>query len=145
MTCSLDLETRSAVDLLSRGAYVYAADPSTDVLLASYRLGDTMHRWRRGDPVPADLAAHVLAGGDIWAWNAAFERLLWWHVLTPRYGWPRPRLEQFRCTAAVARALSLPGSLDGIGPALGLEVTKDKAGKALIKKFSIPTEEKQRA
>jgi DNA polymerase len=135
--CRLDFETRSRIDLIKRGTYVYAADSSTEVLMASYSFDDgaTIRRWRIGQPCPDDLAAHVKAGGEIHAWNAQFERLIWWHCLP---GWPRPKLEQFKCTAAVARALSLPGSLDKIGQALQLPAKKDKEGSRLIKLFSVP-------
>lgn len=140
MTLSLDLETRSDVDLLKAGVYRYCESPHTDVLLASYRWNRTgpVLRWTRGDPCPADIAAHVASGGEIEAHNAGFERLLWRAVLTPRYGWPLPRLEQWRCIAVTAAAMSLPRSLDRLGAALDLGVKKDKRGKALIKAHSIP-------
>src|SRR6218665_2993381 len=53
-------------------------------------------------------------------------------------GWPLPRLEQYRCTAATAAAMALPRSLGDLGAALGLSVQKDKEGMRLIGKFSIP-------
>lgn len=155
MSLSWDWETRSVVDLTRCGAYRYAEDPSTDALLASFRLknGDTaahrawrvhdgpvevLLRWRRGQPCPPYVRAYVEAGGEIVAMNAAFERLIWWHVMVPRYGWPRPALKQFRDTAVAAAALSLPRSLDRLGAALDLPVKKDKRGRALMKIHSIP-------
>jgi DNA polymerase len=134
----IDFESRSTVDLLTRGAYIYAAHPSTLVLLASYRLNGVAGRWRHPEPCPPEIRAHVEAGGMISAHNSAFERLMWWLVLARRYGWPKPRLEQFRCTATTAAALSLPRSLDRLGAALDLDVVKDKRGKALIKLLSLP-------
>lgn len=135
----LDWETRSVVNLLTRGAYIYAEHPSTDALLASYKIGDgPLRRWKRGEPCPADIRAHVEAGGEIGAHNAAFERLIWWHVMHARHGWPKPRIEQFRCTAVTAAAMSLPRSLDRLGEALDLPVKKDKRGRALIKAHSVP-------
>lgn len=136
----MDWETRSEVNITKHGPYVYAMHPSTDALMASYRIGDSpLRRWAQGEPCPADIAAHVAAGGIIKALNAAFERLIWWHVMTPRHGWPKPALEQFQCTAVAAAAMSLPRSLEKLGDALGLEVKKDKRGKALMKIHSIPT------
>lgn len=135
----IDFETRSDVDIGTRGVYVYMDSPLTEPLMASYAFGDgPVMRWRPPAPCPADIAAHVADGGVIVAHNAAFERLLWQKILTPRYGWPPARTEQFRCTAATAAALGLPRKLDRLGPALNLAVRKDKAGAALIRKFSVP-------
>src|SRR5215217_3501334 len=109
MTLEIDFETRSLVDIRKHGAYVYFEHPSTRAHLASYRIDDgPVRRWRHPDGCPADVREYVEAGGLISAHNASFERLLWQQVLTPRYGWPVARLEQFRCTAATAAALGLP-------------------------------------
>ncbi len=139
MSLKLDWETRSDIDLLKRGVYVYCESPYTDALLASYRIGDgPLRRWKRGQPCPDDIRGHVAAGGEIKAHNAAFERLIWWKIMHARHGWPKPRIEQFRCTAVTAAAMSLPRSLDRLGAALDLKVKKDKKGKALINKHSKP-------
>lgn len=136
---SFDWETRSEVNLKKRGAYIYAKHPSTEALLASYKIsGGPLRRWKRGEPCPNDVRTHVEAGGEILAANAAFERLIWWHVMSARHGWPKPRLEQFRCSAVTAAAMSLPRDLDRLGDALGLKTRKDKAGKDLMKIHSIP-------
>ena len=155
MSLVFDFETKSWINLKTQGAYVYAQHPSTDALLASFKMKstspwaalwarcggplDVVLRWRRGDPCPAYVRAYVEAGGEISAWNAGFERLIWWNVMTPRYGWSRPKLEQFRCTAVTAAAMSLPRDLERCGEALGLKTQKDKRGKALMKIHSIPT------
>ena len=121
-----DFETRSPVDLLDRGMYVYAEHPMTDALLASFKMSgpndlwtgpEGVCRWRRGEPCPPYLRAYVEAGGEICAHNAAFERIIWWNVMVPKHGWPKPKLEQFRCTAATAAAMALPRSLDRLGDA----------------------------
>ena len=159
MSLIFDWETRSPADLRNRGVYVYAEHPETDALLASFKLSVGEHevfneptrawiaaggplnvvcRWRRPDPCPAYLRAYVEAGGEVCAFNAGFERLIWWNVATPKYGWPKPRLEQFRCTAVTAAAMALPRSLDRLGDALGLKIKKDKAGSGLIKIHSVP-------
>lgn len=135
----IDFETRSGVDLKKHGVYVYMASPHTAPLMASYRIdGGPVRRWLPPAPCPADIVAHVEAGGTVSAHNAQFERLLWQMVLTPRYGWPVLRTEQCRCTAATAAAMGLPRSLGDLGAALGLDVQKDKSGMALIRKFSMP-------
>ncbi|MBI2240277.1 MAG: hypothetical protein HYU59_05675 [Magnetospirillum gryphiswaldense] len=135
----LDFETRSPVDLKTAGAYLYAAHPDTEVLMAAYKLdGGPTKRWLRGEPCPDDLRAAIEGGALVEAHNNAFERLMVNLILAPRHGWPRLPLEQCRCTAATAAALSLPRKLDDLGVALGLKVQKDKRGSALIRKFSIP-------
>ena len=51
----LDFETRSSVSLKKAGAYRYAADQSTQVLVASYCIGQgPIKRWRpyKGEPMP---------------------------------------------------------------------------------------------
>lgn len=139
MALELDAETRSDVDIRAHGVYRYFESPHADVLFLSYKLnGGPVRRWVPGQPVPQEIVEHVESGGEIRAHNAGFERLLWWRILTPRYGWPHPALSQFSCTAATAAAMSLPRDLDGLGAALGLPVQKDKDGYRLIQKFSVP-------
>lgn len=134
----LDWETRSPVDLRKCGVYVYAKHPNTEILMGAYCIGTgPVKRIHRGDPCPTDLHEHIEAGGIVRAFNSAFERLIWWHVLV-RQGWPKPRLDQFQCTAAVAGAMALPRSLADLGAALNLDVQKDKEGSRLIQKFSKP-------
>lgn len=140
MSLELDWETRSEIDLTKRGPYIYAHHDSTDALIASYSIDHgPIRRWKRGEPCPADIAAHVADGGMISAHNSAFERLIWWLVMCRKHGWPRPQIEQFRCTATTAAAMSLPRSLERLGDALDLKNKKDKRGKDLMKIHSIPT------
>lgn len=136
----IDLETRSCTDLRKHGSYVYYEDPTTDVLIACYALdGGPVKTWLRGDPVPEDAAAHIRAGGMCSGWNSnGFERLAFNAVLGPRYGWPVPTLDQWTDTMQLAQAMSLPASLDRAAVVLGLVAQKDKEGKRLIRKFSIP-------
>jgi len=137
--CRIDFETRSDVDLIKHGVYVYTDSPHCDCLMAAYQIDDgPVQTWLRGQPCPDDLRVAVESGCTIHAHNAAFERIMWWRIMTPRYGWPLPAIEQFVCTAVAAAAMSLPRSLDRLGVALDLNVKKDKKGKALIKRHSIP-------
>jgi DNA polymerase len=136
--CRLDLETRSDVDI-NLGVYRYVESPHFKILIACYRIDDgPLQTWTYAQPPPADLLNHISTGGEISAFNAAFERLCLENHAR-RHGWPMPRLEQFRCTAVTAAAMGLPRSLDRAAVALGTTAQKDKRGKALIKKFSIPS------
>jgi len=122
------------------GAAVYASHPSTEVLCLYYDLKDGRGRrpWAPGWSNPSDLFEHLDRGGVIEAHNAAFEYWIWAKVCTRLYGWPTPRVEWFRDSAAKARAWALPGSLADLGKVLNLENMKIAEGKRLIKKFSCP-------
>ncbi|HEV2155444.1 hypothetical protein [Bradyrhizobium sp.] len=139
----IDFETRSDVDIKVAGGYRYFESLHTKALMASYKInGGPRKRWRYGQPCPDDIRQHIERGGTISAHQAGFERLLMQRVLA-RIGWPMPKLEQFRCTAATAAAMALPRSLEGLGDALGLKIKKDKEGGALIRFFSIPRRQKK--
>src|SRR4051812_5836395 len=127
----IDLETRSAVELKKTGVYRYAEDASTDVWCAAYAVdGGCVDMWippqyekpGYGKSYAAEHIADLVARPDtvIVAHNASFERALWAGVLTPRYGWPMPKLEQWRCTMVQALAMALPGSLENAAGALGI-------------------------
>jgi DNA polymerase len=123
----LDFETRSECDLKRAGVYNYARHPSTEVICMSYAVNDgPIKTWRPGELLP------VLTD-QIRAHNAAFERLIFWHVLKM----PIP-LEQFYCTAAQARANCAPGSLEDVGRFAGTNMRKDHRGAALVRACCIP-------
>ena len=135
-TLWLDFETRSKCDLPSRGVYNYAQDLSTQVLCMSYAFDDDeVVTWVPGQPFPAAVADHT---GQIRAHNAAFERLIFWFVLCPDHKIPEPKLAQFYCTAAQARANCAPGSLEDVGRFAGASMKKDHRGSQLIRLLSIP-------
>jgi DNA polymerase len=134
----VDFETRSDVDLKTRGQGPYFNSPHWKALCASYRIGPyTIERWRYGEPCPPRLREAIEAGATIRAFNASFERQCF-EQLHKREGWPLPRIEQYVCTAAQSAANSLPRSLDDVGSFLNLAIQKDKEGKRLIDLFSKP-------
>jgi DNA polymerase bacteriophage-type len=138
-TLSIDFETRSPVDLIATGVYPYAADPDTDIWCMAYAFGDEEPKlWLMGEDPPADVVSHVQAGGEIRAWNAQFERVIWTHILSPRYGFPLAKLEQFVCSAVEAAAMALPRALGNAAAALGAEAQKDTKGKALMLRMAKP-------
>lgn len=137
----IDFETRSNVDIKTYGAYLYAQDPSTEVIMFSWAFDDEpVVLWWEGTPVPKRIIDHIKAGevGSIAAHNAAFERLIFWYVLCPDYGVPEPAIEMFYCTAALCRSRGLPGKLDDAAKALGAPLRKDQRGPALIQMCSVP-------
>jgi DNA polymerase bacteriophage-type len=136
-TVYLDLETRSTVDLRRSGVYPYAKHHTTEVLLASFAVGDGAVRTviiKGQHRANYAFFTHTLTGADrIVAHNAAFERL----VLRDCLGVNIP-LGKWDCTAARARAMALPASLEQCAQALGLPVQKDREGAALMLRMCKP-------
>ena len=126
----VDFETRSPVELRGAGAYRYASDPATEMLLMGYAFDD--------DPVvvsdtlPKFFDVFLDGPGLIVAHNAQFERLIFKHVL----GIDIP-IERFACTAAMARSVNLPAKLDALAGLL-LGEMKNVDGAKLIRKFCRP-------
>jgi DNA polymerase len=140
-TLHIDLESRSTVDLPKSGVYRYAADPTTDVWCAAYAVDDEpIGLWIPAGRAEAPLAVQsaVREGWQIIAHNAAFERVMWRGILGPRYGWPIPKLTQWRCTMACALAMSLPAALSNAAAVAGVEIGKDMGGRALMMQMAKP-------
>lgn len=135
----IDFETRSPVDLKKEGLMRYARHPRTEALMLAWAIGDgPVLLWEPGHPLPEALEKHILAGGIVVAHNAQFELAIWNFVCVKKYGWPRLRIEQCRCTMAAAYAMALPGALEDCAHALGLAVAKDVEGRALMLKMCKP-------
>jgi len=134
-----DFETFSRVDIKKAGGHKYARDPSTEVLMLAYAVGrDRPQIWvpAEGEPMPVDLLELTTDPEVEWhAFNAQFERLIWWHVI----GRTIP-LEQFHCTMQHAWSLSFSGGLAQVGEQLGLPDASRKMarGHKLMLKFSTP-------
>lgn len=153
----LDFEVFSHTDLKESGAFRYAEDPATEVLLLAYSLGknyptvgvylpENGGRWNAPNAfIPEDLYPLFDAidlGIPLCAHNAQFERLMWEKVL--RHFPVVPKDLQWNCTAARARLLALPGSLDRAAEAVGLRIRKDPRGEELIKRFCKPQKDGSR-
>ena len=136
----LDTETKSYCDLISKGAYNYAKDKSTQVICMTYAFDDEDAKiwWAGEESFPIDVANHFANGGQIRCHNAGFDRLIIWYVLCPDYSVIEPKLEQFYCTATQARANCAPGSLEDVGRFSGASMRKDHKGKQLVRQCCIP-------
>lgn len=143
----VDFEVFSGADLKKVGAYRYAEDPTTEVLMMAIARGDEgPYLWvapcardaLASDPRAEMLIARMDAESDalVYAHNAQFERAVAMYADTP-INFMRERPDQWRCTAAMARRAALPDSLDKATQALALAEGKDARGKALIRKFCI--------
>jgi len=144
VTLHVDFETRSTVEIKKTGAYVYAQDATTDIWCLAYSFEDEpVEIWTPGQPIPPRIKQHIEAGGTLTAHNAAFERAIWRYILTPRYGWPEPAVEQWRCTMSMAYAMALPGALEHVGPALNTGFEKDMQGHRLMMAMAKPKKPKK--
>ena len=149
-TLHLDYETFSRADLEDVGAYRYAADPSTRILVLGLALGDEEPRFLypadvleafglEQDPVAVEWALLMVDPETLcYAHSATFEIAISRYHLLEDLGLQPPGLDQWRCTAAMARRANLPGGLEKLGATLGLSEQKDPAGKKLIKLFCEP-------
>lgn len=139
---SIDFETYSAADIRNVGAYRYAADETTEILImAIARNNEEPKVWDcvndRSEALEL-LGEAIMRKAPIYAHNAQFEAAICKYLLQKTFGLRAPYLEQWRCTAAMARRAAIPSSLEAAGEFLGIKQEKDKAGAALIRKFSIP-------
>lgn len=133
----IDFETRSPVDLRKEGLARYARHPLTEALCMAWAFGDNgIDILHSSEPVIG--LDYVADGGIVVAHNAAFEIAVWNEIMVKRYGWPRLRIEQVRCTMAACYAQSLPGALENAAHALGLKITKDTEGRALMLRMCKP-------
>ncbi|WP_274939938.1 DNA polymerase [Chordicoccus furentiruminis] len=152
---SLDLETKSSVDITKCGAYKYAESPDFGILLFGVSVNNgpvTVYDLACGDAVPEEIIA-ALSDDTVtkWAYNAAFERVclsVWLRRNYPRYFRGYSVTEDpasayldpasWRCTMIWAAYNGLPLSLEKVGAALGFEEQKMKEGKDLIRFFCTP-------
>lgn len=135
---SIDIETRSSVDIGKAGLYKYAQSPDFRILLFAFQEDENpveVVDLAQGEEIP-EHAVRMLADPDVTkhAYNAAFE----WYCLN-RAGYQTP-LEQWRCTMAHGLYCGYTAGLDATGKAIGLPRDKQKlaAGKALIRYFCVP-------
>lgn len=135
---SIDIETRSSVDIGKAGAYKYAQSQDFQILLFAYQFDD-------GQVMVVDLACGEIIPDAIvealddenvvkHAYNAAFE----WYCLN-RAGYQTP-IGQWQCTMAHGLYCGYTAGLEATGKAIGLPQDKQKmaAGKSLIRYFCVP-------
>lgn len=135
---------KTGLDLV--GAYNYLSHPSAEIICAA--AGSTVadvERWVPGMPRPRRLIDHVWRGGLVGAFNTFFEYNAWNLICTRLYDWPPLRLEQMRCSMALAAINGYPRSLAALGEPLRLSQRKDKIGGKLITELTKPQRVEVRA
>ena len=152
---SLDLETRSSVDISKCGAYRYAESPDFEILLFGVSVNHgpiTVYDLASGDTVPDEIIAALSDDSVIkTAYNASFERIclsVWLRKSYPQhfrtYSVPGDPVRNYldpsswRCTLVWAAYNGLPLGLEKVGAVLGFEEQKLKEGKDLIRYFCCP-------
>src|SRR5262249_42738751 len=130
-----DIETDSKRNLKTCGAYVYAADSTTDMLCLCYAIGNGLVEvWTPDAPVPppfADPTKYIFVA-DNWV----FEREVHTRILIPRYGFAPISLEQQDCAQRKALASAFPADLGRRFVALGLAYRKDDAARRAMLRLS---------
>lgn len=152
---SLDLETKSSVDIGKAGAYKYAESPDFEILLFGVSVNHgpiAVYDLACGDIVPEEIIA-ALSDDRVtkWAYNASFERVclsVWLRRNYPQhfrsYSIPGDPVQNYldpaswKCTLVWAAYNGLPLGLEKVGAVLGFEEQKLKEGKDLIKYFCCP-------
>ncbi len=133
----IDIETFSSVELKKSGLYKYVQSPDFEIILFAYAYDDEPVRvidCLQGEVIPLSVINDLQNPAVIkMAHNAAFE----FYALSKFY---KTFLDQWRCTMVQALYCGFPGSLAGVGEAMGFQEDKKKMGigKTLIKYFCIP-------
>lgn len=137
----LDYETASECNLKTAGAYKYAADPSTKILMLGWAFDDDEAQlWEPHlGPIPRELEEGIRADLNKHAFNAAFERLITRHCLGIEVPY-----QQWRCTMVEAFYLGFAGGMDKMLEAIGME-KKHKRGGQLINMFCSPAPSNHKA
>ena len=135
---SIDIETKSSIDIQKAGLYKYAQSPDFEVLLFAYQWDEDpveLVDLTAGEEIP-EWVLDELVNPETWkhAYNAAFE----WYCLNCA-GYETP-LEQWRCTMMHGLYCGYTAGLDATGRAIGLPQDKQKltTGKTLIRYFCVP-------
>jgi len=126
--------------LAAVGVAKYVEHPEAEVLSLAYDLKDGLgaRLWVPGQLPPLDLFLHIRNHQLLEAWNCSFERWVWNKICVPKYGFPPLPTYLLRDAMAKSRAFGLPGGLEAAGDVLNISAKKDKDGKRLLNKFSIP-------
>lgn len=135
---SIDIETKSSVDITKAGAYRYAQSEDFEILLFAYKYDEEdvqLVDLTVEERIPEQILTALMNPNVVkHAYNAAFE---WYCLNTAGYRTP---LEQWNCTMIHGLYCGYTAGLDATGKAIGLPQDKQKlsTGKALIRYFCTP-------
>lgn len=135
---SIDIETKSSVDITKAGAYRYAQSEDFEILLFACKYDEEdvqLVDLTVEERIPERILTALMNPNVVkHAYNAAFE---WYCLNTAGYRTP---LEQWNCTMIHGLYCGYTAGLDATGKAIGLPQDKQKlsTGKALIRYFCTP-------
>ena len=137
----LDLETRSNADIKKTGAYPYALDPTTEITLLAYAIGDQEARvWDllqdRG-AIPPDLVDAMANPRFSVCAHSSFDRV----VLAQKsheIGLPVVPLLRWRDSMAICNYHGVPASLKNAALSVQADTKKMESGRSLIHLFAKP-------
>jgi len=153
MKLTIDLESRSTVELKKTGMYPYAEHPTTDILCVAFKVDDqpavewvpekfrhmvdeskicTYAIFEKTIPLMLQQVEKIEAH------NAGFEYIMWHEIMHKRYGFPVIPLEKLHCSAAKAAAHALPRALGQACEALQVPQQKDQVGYRIMMKMCKP-------
>ena len=154
---SIDLETRSSVDIVKSSVYRYAESVDFDILLFGVSVNHgpiRVYDLAQGDTVPAEILKALTDNSvEKWAYNSSFERVclsVWLRRKHPEYFssygdglYLDP--SAWKCSLVLGIYNGLPLGLEKVGAVLGFEEQKLKEGKELIRFFCTPSRTSGRA
>ena len=140
---SIDLETRSSVDIMKTSVYRYAESDDFDILLFGVSANHgpiTVYDLAQGDTVPEEILKSLTDNTvEKWAYNSSFERVclsVWLRRKHPQFFHGSGQFldpSAWKCSMVLGIYNGLPLGLEKVGAVLGFEEQKLKEGKDLIK------------
>ena len=142
---TLDFETASRADLLKIGAWKYAEDMSTFIIMVQIKVAID----GKAQPTRVLLEKEIHARDPqlmelcndpsviFSAQNASFEQAMWHFHMVPM-GYPAMPPERWHDTMAVSAMKALPMGLDAVVTALELPIKKDMDGHRLMLQMCKP-------
>jgi DNA polymerase len=133
----LDFETvnRGGCDLKTAGAWRYAPDPATEILMAGYRSAncdEVQSWWPANDCDDKPLIALAVNPAVRFVCFGDFEIAIWDRIMVERHGFPEIPLARWHNAQAACSHFALPRALGKVLSVIGAPVAKDTVGQRLV-------------
>ena len=142
---SIDIETRSEVNLSTVGVHAYAMHPTTEIQCIAFRLDKgkayvitpldnrdflTIEDFKDRPMAEFFLKKFYDQSIELHAWNESFERIIFDILAHKKLGFDRVNYKRWECSMVRALYYNLPGALKSCANALPIKEKKDMAGNA---------------